>query len=75
MEYKTSDFNYNLPHELIAQNPLKQREMCRMMHLFKDSKTIKDEYFYDVLNYLNKDDVIVLNDTKVYPARVFAKRT
>ncbi len=74
MEYKKSDFYYDLPHELIAQNPLKQRETCRMMHLNKLTKEIKNEHFFDILKYLKKDDILVLNDTKVYPARVMAKR-
>ena len=71
---KTSDFDYCLPNELIAQNPLEKREMCKMLHLKKDSKTYEDKYFYDVLELLNKDDILVLNDTKVYPARVMAHR-
>ena len=74
MELKKSDFFYNLPSELIAQNPLKQRETCRMMHLNKTDKTIKNEHFFDILKYLKKDDILVLNDTKVYPARIMAKR-
>ena len=75
MEYKKSDFYYELPQELIAQNPLKQRETCRMMHLNTISKEIKNEHFFDILKYLKKDDILVLNDTKVYPARVIAKRS
>ncbi|MBQ8475574.1 tRNA preQ1(34) S-adenosylmethionine ribosyltransferase-isomerase QueA [bacterium] len=74
MSYKLSDFNYELPQELIAQYPLKNRVQCRMMHLNRKDETIKDEYFYNILSYLNKDDVLVLNDTKVYPARLIAKR-
>lgn len=71
---KTSDFDYELPNELIAQNPLDKREDCRMMYLNKDSKEIKHLHFFDILDYLNKDDILVLNDTKVYPARLKAKR-
>lgn len=71
---KTSDFDYFLPDELIAQNPLEKRESCRMLYLNKTKKTYEDKHFFDVLNYLNKDDILVLNDTKVYPARVIAKR-
>lgn len=74
MEYNTSDFYYNLPSELIAQNPLKQRESCRMMYLNKETKEIRDEHFFDILKYLKKDDILVLNDTKVYPARLYASR-
>ena len=72
---KTSDFDYFLPSELIAQEPCKKRENCRMLHLNKKNQTYQDKYFYDVLDLLNKDDILVLNDTKVYPARVIAKRS
>jgi len=75
MTYKVSDFNYNLPSELIAQYPMQNRVQCRMMQLNRIDKTIKDEYFYNIIDYLNKDDILVLNDTKVYPARLKAKRT
>ena len=71
---KTSDFDYYLPAELIAQEPCKKRENCRMLHLNSANKTYQDKYFYDVLELLNKDDILVLNDTKVYPARVIAHR-
>ena len=74
MAYKLSDFDYNLPLELIAQKPVKERTQCRMMHLNRKNELISDEYFYNILNYLNKDDILVLNDTKVYPARLMAKR-
>ncbi len=74
MGLKTNDFNYYLPDELIAQKPLKDRENCAMMYLNSKSKEIKNLYFYNVLDLLKKDDILVLNDTKVYPARVIAKR-
>ena len=61
---KTSDFDYFLPSELIAQEPCKKRENCRMLHLNKKNQTYQDKYFYDVLDLLNKDDILVLNDTK-----------
>ncbi|MBQ8635512.1 tRNA preQ1(34) S-adenosylmethionine ribosyltransferase-isomerase QueA [bacterium] len=72
---KTSDFDYFLPQELIAQNPLEKRESCKMLYLNKSTKTYQDKHFFDVLDLLNKDDVLILNDTKVYPARVIAHRT
>ena len=71
---KTSDFDYYLPSELIAQNPLSKRENCKMLYLNKTKKTYEDKHFYDILEYLKKDDILVLNDTKVYPARVIAHR-
>lgn len=72
---KTSDFDYNLPLELIAQNPLQKREDCAMMYLNKKTKEIKHLHFYDIIDYLNKDDILVLNDTKVYNARLNVKRS
>lgn len=74
MKLKTSDFDYNLPQELIAQSPLADRESCKMLHLNRTTGKIEDKHFFDVIDYLNKDDVLVLNDTKVYPARIIAKR-
>ncbi len=74
MKLKTSDFDYKLPKELIAQSPLVDRESCRMLYLNKTTGEIKNRHFFDVIDYLNKDDVLVLNDTKVYPARIIAKR-
>ncbi len=74
MELKTSDFDYYLPNELIAQNPIQKRENCKMLHLNKTTGVFEDKHFYDILDYLNKDDILVLNDTKVYKARLNAKR-
>ncbi len=72
---KTSDFDYNLPLELIAQNPLEKRENCRMMHLDRKNQTIAHKHFFEILDYLKKDDILVLNDTKVFPARLQTRRT
>jgi len=72
---KTSDFDYNLPQELIAQKPLEKREMCKMMYINKSNEKIETKFFYNILDYLKKDDILILNDTKVYPARLLAKRT
>ena len=71
---KTSDFYYNLPHELIAQTPLKQRDKSRMMVLDKNTGDIVDEKFENITEYINSGDTIVLNDTKVLPARLFGHR-
>lgn len=71
---KTSDFYYDLPHELIAQTPLKNRQKSRMMILDKKSGKVKHEIFENIINYINKGDTIVLNDTKVLPARLFGHR-
>ena len=75
MEYQTKDFDYDLPNELIAQNPLEKREFCKMLYVNKTSKTCLDKHFYNILDYLNKDDVLVLNNTKVYPARIITQRS
>lgn len=71
---KTSDFYYDLPHELIAQTPLKERQKSRMMVLNKTTGEIKHEHFENIVEYINKGDTIVLNDTKVLPARLFGHR-
>lgn len=71
---KTSDFNYNLPHELIAQTPLKNRQKSRMMVLNKETGEIKHEIFENITDYLNEGDTLVLNNTKVIPARLFGHR-
>ena len=67
---KTDDFDYYLPEELIAQVPLKNREESRLLVLDKDTGKKIDDKFYDIINYLNEGDVLVLNDTKVIPARI-----
>jgi S-adenosylmethionine:tRNA ribosyltransferase-isomerase len=69
---KLSDFDYNLPEELIAQFPLKKRESSRMLVL--EGKTVAHKGFEDFINYLNADDILVLNNTKVIPARLLGKR-
>lgn len=71
---KLSDFDYNLPQELIAQYPLKERDACRLLVLNRAKGTIEHRVFKDIINYLNKDDLIVLNDTKVLRARLKGSR-
>ena len=67
---KTEDFNYDLPQYLIAQTPLKKRDESRLMVLDKVTGEIEHKHFYDILDYLEEGDVLVLNDTKVMPARL-----
>ena len=67
---KTSDFYYNLPKELIAQKPLDDRTKSKLMLINKQTGEISHHYFYEIINYLNKGDVLVLNETKVIPARL-----
>ncbi|CAN5689708.1 hypothetical protein BH24ACI1_BH24ACI1_03770 [soil metagenome] len=66
-----SEFDYELPEELIAQNPLEKRENSRMLIVNRLSENLRDKHFYDFPQFLKKDDVIVLNNTKVFPARLF----
>ncbi len=69
-----NEFDYNLPEELIAQTPLKERSSSRLLVLNKDSGNITHEHFYNIINYLHKGDVLVLNDTKVIPARLIGEK-
>lgn len=69
-----NEFDYNLPEELIAQTPLKERSSSRLLILNKDNGNITHEHFYNVINYLHKGDVLVLNDTKVIPARLIGEK-
>ena len=67
---KTSDFDYNLPEELIAQTPLKVRDSSRLLVLDKKTGEIEHKHFTDIIDYLEVGDTLVLNDTKVLPARL-----
>lgn len=67
---KVEDFDFDLPEELIAQTPLLDRTSSRLMVLDKKSGKIKDQHFTDILSYLNEGDALVLNDTRVLPARL-----
>ena len=70
---KVSDFNYDLPKELIAQHPMEKRDESRLMVLHRDTKQIEDKTFKDVIDYLEPGDCLVRNDTKVIPARLYGK--
>ena len=67
---KVSDYWYDLPKELIAQDPLEKRDSSRLLVFNKETKEIIHKHFYDVIDYLEKDDCLVINDTKVLPARL-----
>ena len=71
---KTSDFYYDLPHELIAQTPLENRQKSRMMVLDRNKDYVEHKIFEDIVDYINPGDTLVLNDTKVIPARLFGHR-
>ena len=69
-----SEFDYNLPLELIAQMPADKRENSRMMVLLRGQNVIEHRHFYDIIDYLDENDLLVLNDTKVLPARLFGTK-
>lgn len=71
---RTNDFFYDLPEELIAQIPLENRSESRMLYLNRDSGNVEHKHFFDVVNYLNAGDCLVLNNTRVLPARIFGTR-
>lgn len=71
---KVSDFNYNLPEELIAQTPLEKRDESRLMVLDRANKTIEHKKFKDIIDYLEPGDCLVRNNTKVLPARIYGKK-
>lgn len=71
---KTSDFNFDLPENLIAQTPLLNREESRLMVIDRQNGEIEHKSFINILDYINKGDCIVINDTKVIPARLYGKR-
>ncbi len=68
---KTEDFDFDLPEELIAQTPLLKRDESKLLILHKDTGNLEHKHFTDILNYLQKGDILVLNDTKVMPARLY----
>lgn len=72
---KTSDFHYELPDRLIAQSPLEKRSESRLLLLGRRSGKIKEGHFYDIVDYLHPGDVLVINETKVLPARVYGVKT
>jgi S-adenosylmethionine:tRNA ribosyltransferase-isomerase len=66
-----SDFDYELPKELIAQQPSDTRDGCRLLVIHRDSGELEHKRFYDILNYVNPGDCLVFNDSRVIPARIF----
>ena len=71
---KTHDFFYELPPELIAQTPLQQRDSSRLLVLNKDTGAVEHRHFHDILDYLRPGDCLVLNNSRVLPARLLGKR-
>ena len=68
---KTSDFFYDLPQEYIAQTPIEPRDHSRMMVLHRNSDEIEHRHFYDIVDYLNEGDTLIVNDSRVIPARIY----
>ena len=69
---KTSDFDYYLPEELIAQTPVYPRDSSRLLVFDRKKDTFEHKHFYDIVDYLKEGDVLVRNNTRVLPARMFA---
>ena len=73
-EYKLSNFNYKLPKEQIAQYPEKHRDESRLLVLHKDTGEIEHKQFKEILEYFGKDDLFVLNNTRVFPAKLVGNK-
>ncbi|MBQ3478499.1 MAG: tRNA preQ1(34) S-adenosylmethionine ribosyltransferase-isomerase QueA [Clostridia bacterium] len=71
---KLSDFMYDLPEERIAQTPVEPRDHSRLMVIHRDTGEIEHRHFYDIIEYLNPGDCLVINETKVIPARLYGER-
>ena len=71
---KTSDFYYDLPKELIAQDPLEDRSSSRLLHLSMEDGSFEHRHFTDILDYLKEGDCLVINDTRVIPARLYGHK-
>ncbi len=74
-ELTLKDFRYDLPEELIAQTPLKVRDSSRLMVIHRDTGLIEHRHFYDIVDYLDPSDTLVINDTRVIPARIIGHRS
>ena len=74
MVYKLSDYDYDLPKELIAQRPVSNREKSRLLVFNRKTGAMVHTEFAEIVNFLDQNDVLVINDTKVIPARLFGKK-
>ena len=74
LSMQLSDFNFDLPQELIAQQQVAPRDSSRLMILNKESGEITHRHFFDIIDFLNKDDILVVNNSKVFPARLLGTR-
>jgi len=71
---KTSDFDYNLPPELIAQTPIEPRDHSRLMVLKRSQSSVEHRHFFEIVDYLRAGDVLVFNDSRVIPARISSRK-
>ena len=71
---KTSDFDYDLPNELIAQEPAADRDGCRLLVMDRTTGDVEDRIFRDIIDYLNPGDLLVVNETRVMPARLLGSK-
>lgn len=71
---KTSDFYYDLPEELIAQTPVEPRDSSKMLVFDRENGTIHHKHFYDIIDYLNPGDTLIVNDSRVLPARIYGTK-
>ena len=71
---KVSDFDYKLPNELIAQNPIDKREYSKLLIMDRFTGKVKHDVFYNIIDYLSKEDVLVINNTKVVPSRIIGEK-
>ena len=72
---RVEDYNYDLPQELIAQTPLKDRSSSKLLVLDKLTGKIEDKHFFDIIDLLDENDCLVFNDTKVIPSRIYGKKS
>ena len=75
MQILKSDFYYDLPEELIAQTPVEPRDSSRLMVIEREKEEIEHRHFFDILDYIRPEDVLVINDTRVIPARIIGRRS
>ena len=73
-KYKLGDFNYKLPKSAIAQHPKSRRDYSKLMVVHKDTGDIEHKKFYNIVDYMRKNDLLILNNTRVFPARLFATK-
>ncbi len=73
-KYKLADFNYSLPNKYIAEYPSQRRDRSKLLVLHRDTGEIEHKKFFEITNYMRKNDLLLINDTKVFPARLFATK-